>query len=393
MSGRRRGIAIGIALVAALAAAWLLHARRDQGLPEHFLMAAGTAPAGYVADAKCAECHAEIAAKFSNSGMGRSWHSWSEAPPIEDRSEGPKPAIQIGDLHYRAVIEKGRLFQSEFRKTADGGEFEIARKEVDYVLGSGGKGRAYVSAESGYLTTLPISWYSKKKIWDASPGYHVRNQRMARPIGPNCITCHDGLPAYRAGSGNSFAEPLPEGIGCQRCHGPGAAHVAHRESGAESADPLVALKSLSEDRKQDVCLQCHLQGDVVVYAPGKGEFDFRPGGRLSDWRTDGFNFAKQSDFLATGHGLRSIASACYKASRGRMTCVLCHDPHAAAGAVPRQAYNDKCIDCHRQSPCDRPIKAGEQALGGDCVSCHMPTREPTDISHAAATEHWIHRPG
>src|SRR5207247_3301532 len=27
----------------------------------------------------------------------------------------------------------------------------------------------------------------------------------------------------------------------------------------------------------------------------------------------------------------------------------------------------------------------------DCVACHMPARQPTDISHTVTTDHWIRR--
>jgi hypothetical protein len=59
-----------------------------------------------------------------------------------------------------------------------------------------------------------------------------------------------------------FPEKLPEGIDCQRCHGPGRAHVeavsAHVSLQAIQA-AIVNPAKLNRDRQMEVCMQCHLE--------------------------------------------------------------------------------------------------------------------------------------
>jgi tetratricopeptide (TPR) repeat protein len=289
------------------------------------------------------------------------------------------------------VIRDGRLFQREFRRTDDGKEVDLNVREARYVLGSGEKGRTCIAEQNGYLTAMPLGWYSNVKTWDASPGYQRSNQRFGRQIVVECMGCHNAPTALHPGSVNAYATPLPTGVGCQKCHGPAAKHVEMREAGV-GKDPLVVLKQLPPDRKQDVCLQCHMAADFSVVRSGRTN-EFRPGERLRDSRGDFFETSKESNFVAVGHGPRSMASRCYTESGGKMTCVHCHDPHSPAASQSNADYNRKCMDCHDRTPCNRPLKPREAPTDGDCVACHMPRRKADDIPHAVATEHWIHRFG
>ena len=48
------------------------------------------------------------------------------------------------------------------------------------------------------------------------------------------MSCHNGYPRTPVeddGCGPRFGDTLPEGIDCQRCHGPGQAHVEAVKSG------------------------------------------------------------------------------------------------------------------------------------------------------------------
>jgi tetratricopeptide (TPR) repeat protein len=392
MSVRRRvWVHLGMAFVTAafFAAAWMTRPYLAP-LPPAFVAAKKAVPPEYADDAKCVSCHSDVAEKFAYSGMGRAFSSWKNAEPIEDRTEGPGPVLTLGNLHYQVVIDGGRMFQREFR-VVDGAEVELNRREAAYVLGSGTKGRGYLASENGYLTALPISWYSSRKAWDFSPGYRHSNPRFSRPIVPACMSCHNATFGVLEGSINGYVEPLPMGLGCQRCHGPGAAHVAFQERGEHGVDPMPNIAKLEPARQMDVCLQCHLLSDDRVRRSDCGSF--KPGDRLADCRVDYFDVKNSGAFDAAGHGPRTMASKCYTASGGKLTCIRCHDPHRPARDVPRTVYNQRCNECHETVPCKRPIKPTESVREGDCVSCHMPMRKADDIPHTGSTEHWIHIPG
>jgi tetratricopeptide (TPR) repeat protein len=379
-----------VGVVAAfVAAAWMTRPYQAP-LPAAFVAAKKSVPPEYADDAKCVSCHSDVAEKFAHSGMGRAFNTWKSAEPIEDRTEGAGPVLTLGDLHYQVVIDAGRMFQREFR-IVDGVEVELNRREAAYVLGSGTKGRGYLASEDGYLTALPISWYSSRKAWDFSPGYRQNNPRFSRPIVAGCMACHNATFGVLEGSINGYVEPLPMGLGCQRCHGPGAAHVAFQERGEHGVDPMPNIAKLDPGRQMDVCLQCHLLSDDRI---GRGDCaGFKPGDRLADCRVDYFDVNSGGTFDAVGHGPRTMASKCYKASGGKLTCIRCHDPHRPAHEVSRTDYNQRCNECHETVLCKRPVKPMENPREGDCVSCHMPMRKADDIPHTGSTEHWIHIPG
>jgi hypothetical protein len=63
--------------------------------------------------------------------------------------------------------------------------------------------------------------------------------------------------------------------------------------------------------------------------------------------------------------LRLAASACFRKSQGRLNCVTCHPPHAAA-RPPVAAYDAACRQCHAAA------RHTVATAGETCVECHMP---------------------
>ena len=80
--------------------------------------------------------------------------------------------------------------------------------------------------------------------------------------------CHNGFPDIPKTESDTVAYPafkgeLPEGVDCQRCHGPGAGHVeATKRAGASIQEIRAAILNparLAPDRQIQVCMQCHLE--------------------------------------------------------------------------------------------------------------------------------------
>jgi Tfp pilus assembly protein PilF len=393
MAGKRI-VAVGAILALVLAgigaAGWLLsRPSRPRSAAVRLLQK----QAGYVPDEVCAECHADIADAVARSEMGRSWNTWQDAEANEDRSPGRK-LVETSDFCYEVWFEEGKHLQREFRRDGQGHQFETQIRQIAYVMGSGAKGRAYVVSDKGFLAFAPVGWYANKGIWDMSPGYDTVNQRFRRELAERCMSCHNAYAPVRTGSACAYDEPLPRGIGCQRCHGPGAAHVQRRRTGNVALpETIVNPAKLPDDRHQDVCLNCHLAGDVVVPEPGHDVWSFQPGMSLRETRSELFIGDNSEKLKAVGHAPRSMASACYQRSGGRMTCTFCHDPHLPAAEFTPDDYNVRCLECHTKQPCTRPLRRREQADRGNCVQCHMPKQKTRDIPHTAATDHWIQRPG
>ena len=101
-----------------------------------------------------------------------------------------------------------------------------------------------------------------------SPGYDSpRHEDFRRKVSYTCFACHNAFPQLEDGSEVKGSDPLypaklPEGIDCQRCHGPGAAHLEalkKAKTAAEIKAAIVNPKRLAGDREMEVCLQCHLE--------------------------------------------------------------------------------------------------------------------------------------
>ncbi len=328
--------------------------------------------------------------------MAHSLHRWTPAARVESTLVAPIVHPRSG-FRYSVVEDGGKLYQVEFLENGDGKRIHELRRPMDWVVGSGRVARTYFTEENGRLTQLPLTWY-KSHGWDFSPGYELTNLRFDRVLPDRCVACHSSYPQGKPYLEGKYPELRP-GIGCERCHGPGALHVAERRRGVtpDSAydASIVNPARLPIERRLDVCEQCHVHADVELPREGKGVFSFLPSQRLSDY----YAFYKKTGSIdVVSHADRLRQSACFLATRRSsrpLECATCHDPHQPASAGP--ARNQPCLGCHTTTALqtkldDSPARA-DHAPGADCVSCHMPTIRERTVPHGTFTEHWIRIPG
>ncbi|MEM7789306.1 MAG: multiheme c-type cytochrome, partial [Bacteroidota bacterium] len=393
-------VLVPLALALVLVAAYGLASCRT-AIPEAF---AGDADWTYVGDVSCQQCHADLATSYAQTGMGKSVSVFDpgEAPERFDAS-GEGPVVCAADGYcYQPFVRADSLFMRETRPDAPGYERTHA---VSHVVGSGHATRSYFmaaggGAEGAYLTEMPLTWYVEREIWDLSPGYEQTNERFERPITLGCHTCHNGRPGFE--ESQNFFTSVPLGISCERCHGPGSAHVSAYEGGGEPLDSrIVNPADLPTDLQLDVCQQCHLTGETV-YAVGEDATTYRPGRPLSAHRSVYVTEASLGDPEAFGiasHAERMMKSACFEESLGtehEMTCTTCHDPHQPVAQLDADHFSAACQSCHAESAhvevCSRPEATTlAEAVSGDCASCHMREAGTSDIPHVSFTDHWIRR--
>ena len=107
--------------------------------------------------------------------------------------------------------------------------------------------------------------------------------------------CHNAYPKIPAGHERLGDLPvydaeLPQGIDCQRCHGPGQRHI--NVASVPGAKPeairaaIVNPARLNGDLQMDVCAQCHLKTTEfrlphAIKRYDRADFSYRPGNR---WR-------------------------------------------------------------------------------------------------------------
>jgi tetratricopeptide (TPR) repeat protein len=357
---------------------------------------------GYIDSKICATCHRDIAANYARTGMGRSFFIPGTANTIEDYAKTPEYYHALSDSHYAMTIRNGQYFQRRWQLDAAGKEINAEEVKIDYVMGSGNHARSYLHrTERGMLIELPLGWYPDKGgEWAMAPGSDTEHPQTRRFVSYKCMFCHNGYPNIPAaneapGSDPVFLGDLPQGIDCQRCHGPGAEHV--RTAGrARVVNPAVVNPAkLTAERRMEVCMQCHLETTsgripAVLQRFDRGAFSYIPGQPLVDFAIH-FDHAPgtghEGKFEAVSSFYRLRQSRCFLQSGGKMECATCHDPHNVPhGDEALRHYSSICSQCHTSAH-----PAGVAATAADCITCHMPKRRVDDAPHVIMTDHLIQR--
>jgi cytochrome c-type biogenesis protein CcmH/NrfG len=351
----------------------------------------------YTDSKRCAACHRDIAADYARTGMARSFYIPRAANTIEDYVKTAEYYHALSDSRYAMTIRNGEYFERRWQLDARGKEINTEELKIDYVMGSGNHARSYLHrTERGMLIELPLGWYPDKGgKWGMVPGSDTEHPQTRRFVSYKCMFCHNGYPDIPAanqipGSDPVFSGELPEGIDCQRCHGPGGEHV--RTAGRA---PMVNPAKLSPERRMEVCMQCHLETTsgripAVLQRFDRGSFSYLPGQPLADFAIS-FDHAPgtghEGKFEAVSSVYRLRQSRCFLESGGKLECATCHDPHRIPrGEEALRQYSAACLQCHTSAH-----PAGVTAAAADCVTCHMPKRRVDDAPHVIMTDHLIER--
>jgi len=379
-------------------------ANEDAGAPPSTAAVSVPDSAQYVGSATCASCHADVAESYRKTGHGQSVSRFDSTTAPEQFAGGTTVHHEKSNLSYESFVRDGALHQREFRLDAEGDTVHERVHRADLVVGSGNATRSYLMAVNGYYTEMPITWYSERETWDMSPGYEGENARFDRPINHECMSCHTARPERSPFTQNHYPE-VPENISCERCHGPGETHVQRQRTedrtgstpSADAPPAIVTPTDLPREEQLSVCQQCHLAG-ITVFGPGEDPSTFRPGEPLRENRTVYVPDKQLEDPDWVGidsHPVRLARSACFENSG--MTCATCHDAHEPAAATTTAEYNTTCKSCHggnraAEPVCARPeVDTHEEAMTGNCVSCHMQKGGTSNVPHVTFTDHWIRR--
>jgi tetratricopeptide (TPR) repeat protein len=353
----------------------------------------------YVGDQVCGSCHAVEYKSFKQTAMGRS----ASIPSQDDLQSLVKPVtFSSSTLNriYSVYSRNGKMYHEESQRDVKGQLVFSETHEIAYIVGAGEVGKSYLVGKGDALFVSPISFYTRINGWDLSPGYETSLFRdFTRPVLELCVDCHTGQPRFVLERPNHFQQPPFRflTIACERCHGPGAIHVKQRKEGAPLEGPIdyaiVNPARVPAEIRDDVCAQCHFLGDARVLRPGKNDLDFRPGTPL-DKVVAIFSVpakVKGNRFTALDQFEQLRLSRCAIASKGRLGCITCHDPHVQLrGAEAAEDFRERCLTCHKVASCRAPFATRQSTSPPDsCVACHMPKQQLENISHAAATDHRI----
>ena len=165
----------------------------------------------FIGSQACQPCHTAIAKSYAQTPMAR--------------SSGRVESISLPAARFTANGHNYRVEDNQLAFEESGGEFRVP---MNFFIGSGAAGRSFLFSRDRYLFELPVTWYSRKQIWDASPGYERETEvKLNRAVEPSCLFCHSSRVRPIFGTQNRYADPpfLENGVGCERCHGPGSEHV------------------------------------------------------------------------------------------------------------------------------------------------------------------------
>jgi predicted CXXCH cytochrome family protein len=364
----------------------------------------------YVGSAACRSCHEEAYAAWKSA-----LHLQMTKPVAEARILGDfRPGTRLAQNGRRYAFEQkdGRYFVS----VSHGGR-RAETFEVHYTLGAY-RYQGYLSRlADGRIYVLPVFWHTGSGRWldwrEITPvpdGDHDLRQIW----NVTCFNCH----ATNLSKGFDVAarvyrtEWTEMGIGCEACHGPGAAHEAltrgwernpgskpaydNRKTNHELSGVLRIFAARAADRRQvfDTCAYCH--GNKTNAFTG-----FVPGARFDDFALPFLvseslpEHDPQGDFWPDGRPSRFnrpqalMLSGCF--TKSEITCTSCHVAHGSKNAfalkVPLARSDLLCLQCHqtvesRASGAPRTIALGGPDVtqhtrhqpgseGSRCVNCHM----------------------
>ncbi|HEY6375435.1 MAG TPA: multiheme c-type cytochrome [Edaphobacter sp.] len=356
----------------------------------------------YVGDAACVSCHVKQGLSYLHTSHYRTSQLANTESVLGSFKEG---ANVLSIVDPTTTAEPGLYFKMEAK---NGGYYETAvtgwdkqvqarSERIDIVTGSGVRGATYLYWQGDQLYELPVSYWTNGHQWINSPGYENGSVDFSRPVNPGCLECHATYirPLSPDPTTNRYdRESLVTGISCEKCHGPGAAHVMAKKGGLTSATPteqaILNPAKFSRDRQIDLCALCHNGIQRKAVAPA---FSYIPGKPLNDYFMPlSVDTADHPDVHGNQVGLLQ-KSRCYLSSPS-MTCSTCHDVHAKEQSAA--AYSVKCLTCHQWQSCGVSKTKGP-SIKNNCIDCHMPV-EPTSvivsetadkIVRATMRNHWI----
>ena len=195
-------------------------------------LALAASESGLAGPAKCGKCHAAQYEKQSRSRHARALR------PIRE-SIWAAPAGGVTDRAFAISYQPQAESVDVLVSSPSGG----ISASLTWAFGAGAQGLTPVGIENGRYFEHRFSYYSRPNRLARTFGHPARPETAASELGVpqepktifECFNCHSTGAIFGA-SGPDLSEMIP-GVTCERCHGPGQAHVSAAETGA-SADVI-----------------------------------------------------------------------------------------------------------------------------------------------------------
>lgn len=355
----------------------------------------------YVGSQVCGVCHAREFESWRSSHHDLAMQEATEATVLGDFNDARLKHFGVTNSFFRR--DGGFWVRTE---GADGGlqEFEIA-----YTFGAAPLQQYLIRFSRGRLQALAIAWDTRPQAEGGQRWFHLYPDE-AVPAGDAlhwtgrfqnwnvmCAECHSThLKKNYDPATDSFATTWSEiDVGCEACHGPGAAHVAWAESTAEptaSADLKGLIAGYLAGRDTGGWEMDPERGIARWQGPprNRGEIEVcavchsRRQPLTEGWQAgDGFHDTHALALLDPGlyHADGQILDEVYvfgsflqsKMHAAGVVCSDCHDPHSLDLLADGNAV---CSQCHLPAKFDVAAHHHHQpgSPGAECANCHMPSQ-------------------
>jgi tetratricopeptide (TPR) repeat protein len=328
-------------------------------------------PSPFAGSTRCTPCHREISRAHDQTRHARTFHHGADLLALP-RPDGPLEDPDHPEVTHRFVQDGKKL--SVETKVDD----HIFKVMIDYAYGTSDRYVTMVGrdGEGGYRALRRSFFHESKGTgWGRTSGdagntnkiQQVRGQPITVRDGVvRCLFCHVTNPREfrdpdKDGPGPEAAD---SGIGCERCHGPGANHILAAESDLNDR-AIVNVGPVSAEAVTAQCAVCHVVGDA-------SEMMHR----------------REDPIWVRSSGATMTFSRCYTESKGALSCLTCHDPHKDAEQLTA-FYEQKCLSCHSSTSGSKAAATNCKINPTrDCLTCHMP-KVPIPVLHTSLTDHYI----
>ncbi len=341
-------------------------------------------PSPYVGASQCTECHRDEEREYRLTRHFRTFHHGADLLKL------PIPAHPLPDPDDPEIIHTFERDADKIQLKTRTGD-RVYKMVVEYAFGTRERYITMIGRDDhGDFRAFRLSHYHDKNesgwirtFGSPSDDELVRGQAIPARDGVNrCLYCHVTQP-------RDYRDPPPEsgptpavadaGIGCERCHGPGANHIAAIKYDFHDRAIVNAGASTAANINTQ-CAECHIVG-----LPSEiGQEPDNPRYVRSSAATMPF-------------------SRCYNESGGRLSCLTCHDPHTDSEKSPAY-YESRCLKCHSQAstlastdagavaPRSNPVPARATTCPvnptKNCLECHMPKID-VPVLKTRMTDHFI----
>jgi hypothetical protein len=317
------------------------------------------AAAAFAQDRQCLACHTEQATQPSTAMA----HALDQPDLHPVLAAHPNLTLAEGGYTYSVSQASGTSTYTVTRGS------ESLTLPIRWAFGA--HSQTWVLEYQGKLYESRVSYYQEINSLAVTLGDRLAKppesivEAMGRQIADHeaqsCFQCHA---TNSATGGQMNLASLTPGVRCAHCHANTAEHLAAISKGKLTSLPP-KLKQLTAEDISGFCGQCHRSFPDVVRGRLFGPLNvrFQP--------------------------YRLAQSKCFNGNDARISCLGCHNPHAAL-VKDDATYETKCLACHSRSAVNRPAAAKVCATGAStgCVGCHMPkTQLPGGTQ--VFTDHYI----